>query len=137
MTEIFSLVLALAGVTALMLGVIYILKGLLTRVTGTKGGKGMSVISCLGVGQDRQVVAVRAGNKYLLLGVSGAGINMLCELSEEDIDVIRSSDAASDPGRAFSDFLSARMRSDEQRTCKESPFLKKKGSEDDDKDSTL
>lgn len=137
MTEMFSLVLALVGITVLMLGVIYILKKLLARVTGVKGGKGMSVISCLGVGQDRQVVAVRAGNKYLLLGVSGAGINLLCELSEEDIDVIRSSDTASDPGRAFSDFLSARMRSDEQRTGKEPPFLRKKSSDDDDKDSTL
>ncbi len=125
MTEVFSLVLALVGVTALMLGVLYLMKRALTRVSGNKSDKGMSVISCLGVGQDRQLAAVKAGNKYLLLGISGAGINLLCELSEEDIEIIRSAGISAAPAKSFSEFLSERMHREDTPP------------EDDDKDSTL
>lgn len=125
MTEVFSLVLALVGVTALMLGVLYLMKRALTRVSGNKSDKGMSIISCLGVGQDRQLAAVKAGNKYLLLGISGAGINLLCELSEEDIEIIRSAGISDSPVKTFSEFLSERMHREDTPP------------EDDDRDSTL
>ena len=35
-------------------------------------------------------MAVRAGKKNLLIGVSQSGINLLCELSEEDMELMES-----------------------------------------------
>ena len=88
MTEIIPVVLALLGVVALMLGVLYLMKWLNTRITGGRDRKGIKISSCVGVGQDKSLMAVRAGKKNLLIGVSQGGINLLCELSEEDMELI-------------------------------------------------
>lgn len=90
MTEIIPVVLALLGVVALMLGVLYLMKWLNTRITGGRDRKGIKISSCVGVGQDKSLMAVRAGKKNLLIGVSQGGINLLCELSEEDMELIES-----------------------------------------------
>ncbi|MGN1102930.1 MAG: FliO/MopB family protein [Huintestinicola sp.] len=90
MAEIIPVVLALLGVVALMLGMLYLMKWLNTRITGGKDRKGIKISSCIGVGQDKSVMAVRAGKKNLLIGVSQGGINLLCELSEEDMELIES-----------------------------------------------
>lgn len=90
MTEIIPVVLALFGVIALMLGVLYLMKWLNTRITGGKDRKGIKISSCIGVGQDKSLLAVRAGKKNLLIGVSQGNINLICELSEEDMELIES-----------------------------------------------
>lgn len=107
MTEIIPVVLALLGVVALMLGVLYLMKWLNTRITGGKDRKGIKISSCVGVGQDKSLMAVRAGKKNLLIGVSQGGISLLCELSEEDMELIESppskdSDMA---GKSFAECL--------------------------------
>lgn len=107
MTEIIPVVLALLGVVALMLGVLYLMKWLNTRITGGRDRKGIIISSCVGVGQDKSLIAVRAGKKNLLIGVSQGGINLLCELSEEDMKLIenppsKDSDMA---GRSFAECL--------------------------------
>lgn len=107
MTEVIPVVLTLLGVVALMLGVLYLMKWLNTRITGGKDRKGIKISSCIGVGQDKSVMAVRAGKKNLLIGVSQAGINLLCELSEEDMELIESP-APKDrdmAGRSFAECL--------------------------------
>ena len=90
MTEIIPVVLALLGVLALMLGMLYLMKWLNTRITGGRDRKGIKISSCIGVGQDKSLMAVRAGKKNLLIGVSQSGINLLCELSEEDMELMES-----------------------------------------------
>ena len=107
MTEIIPVVLALFGVVALMLGVLYLMKWLNTRITGRKNGNGIRISSCIGVGQDKSVMAVRAGNKNLLIGVTQGSISLICELSEEDMDLIEGSapDAADMAGKSFAECL--------------------------------
>lgn len=43
----------------------------------------MRLLSRLPLGQDKQIVLVEVGGRYLLIGVSAAGIQMLAELTEE------------------------------------------------------
>ena len=107
MTEFIPVVLALLGVVALMLGVLYLMKWLNTRITGGKDRKGIKISSCVGVGQDKSVIAVRAGKKNLLIGVSQGGINLLCELSEEDMELIECppSNDSDMAGKSFAECL--------------------------------
>lgn len=91
MTEIIPVVLALLGVVALMLGVLYLMKWLSTRITGKKNGNGIRISSCIGVGQDKSVMAVKAGSKNLLIGVTQGSISLICELSDEDMALIEGS----------------------------------------------
>jgi len=107
MTEIIPVVLALFGVIALMLGVLYLMKWLNTRISGGRDRKGIKVTSCIGVGQDKSLMTVRAGKKNLLIGVTQGGINLICELSDEDMEMIDSTshDGQSTDGISFSDCL--------------------------------
>lgn len=107
MTQFIPVVLALLGVVALMLGVLYLMKWLNTRITGGKDRKGIKISSCVGVGQDKSVIAVRAGKKNLLIGVSQGGINLLCELSEEDMELIENpaSNDSDMAGKSFAECL--------------------------------
>ena len=70
MAELLSVVLALIAVVAIMLGVLYLMKWLNTRITGGNSRKGIKISSSVGVGQDKSIIAVRAGKKNLLIGVS-------------------------------------------------------------------
>lgn len=108
MTGIFSVVLALLGVVALMLGVIYLMKWLGTRINGGRGKGGIRIAACTGVGQDKQIIAVRAGGKNLLIGVTQGSVSLICELSEADMEEIENGSAAKDTGssvRSFSECL--------------------------------
>lgn len=106
MTEIIPVVLALFAVVALMLGVLYLMKWLNTRITGRKTNSGIRVSSCIGVGQDKSVMAVKAGTKNLLIGVTQGGISLICELSEEDMKLIEgSSSDGSMAGKSFAECL--------------------------------
>ncbi len=112
MTEILPVFLALIGVIALMLAAIYLLKWLNSRISGGKNTKGIRVITCVGVGQDKSIMAVRAGNKNLLLGVTSGGISLICELDETDMAVIEDSGAlpADMAGKSFAECLRYNMK---------------------------
>ena len=90
-----------------MLGVLYLMKWLNTRITGGNSRKGIKISSSIGVGQDKSIIAVRAGKKNLLIGVSQGGINLICELSEEDMALIEAppSDGNGMAGKSFSECL--------------------------------
>ena len=90
-----------------MLGVLYLMKWLNTRITGGNSRKGIKISSSVGVGQDKSIIAVRAGKKNLLIGVSQGGINLICELSEEDMALIETppSDGNGLAGKSFSECL--------------------------------
>ena len=107
MTDIIPVVLALFGVIALMLGVLYIMKWLSTRITGRKNGSGIKISSCIGVGQDKSVMAVRAGKKNLLIGVTQGSISLISELSDEDMELIEGlpSENADMAGKSFAECL--------------------------------
>ncbi|MBQ7783992.1 MAG: flagellar biosynthetic protein FliO [Oscillospiraceae bacterium] len=111
MIEILPVFLALMGVIALMMGVIYLMKWLLRHMNGGKGTAGLKVVSCTGVGQDKSIAAVRAGKKCLLVGISTGGINLLCELDDEDMALIENKgDVPSEmSGKSFAECLKYNM----------------------------
>ena len=53
------------------------------------GGREMEILAQLALGRDQRVVAVRAGRRYFLLGVTAAGISLLAELTEEESKALR------------------------------------------------
>ena len=88
MTQVLPVALALLGVIALMIGAMFGLKWLTGKVS-FKGNGGMKIISALSLGQDRTLYAVEAGSRKLLIGASGGSISLICELSEEDMALLK------------------------------------------------
>ena len=51
---------------------------------GMAGGRGLAVLDQLSLGRDQRVILARAGERYLLLGATPAGITLLAELTAEE-----------------------------------------------------
>ncbi len=77
--------------------VVVVLAYLFTRYVAGRGGgmAGLSgaserfkVLSRLSLGREQGVMLVKAGEKFLLLGVTPAGITLLKELTQEEADAI-------------------------------------------------
>lgn len=112
MTDVLFVVLAMLGVLALMLGAVFFMKKLTNRISGGSA-KGLRASACLSVGQDKTIVAVRAGKKSLLIGVAPSGISTLCELDEEDMSLIEGGEDQGDnamAGKSFSECLKYNIR---------------------------
>lgn len=110
--EILPVFFALIGIVALMVGVIYLMKWITSKASGGKSTKGIKICSCVGVGQDKTVMAVRAGNKKLLLGVTNGGINLICELDDEDMELIENTGLTPEDmsGKSFAECLAYNVR---------------------------
>ncbi len=92
-SDVFTVICALLGVVGLMFLTYYATKWLNKRYRGfgMNGGRsGIQIVECAAVAQDKQIIAVRAGKKALLLGVTPNSVTMLCELDEEDMSIIES-----------------------------------------------
>ncbi|MGN0665190.1 MAG: flagellar biosynthetic protein FliO [Huintestinicola sp.] len=109
MAEVLPVLFALIGVLALMLLVVWIMKWITGRFGGQRGmGRAIRISDCISVGQDKTIMAVRAGNKSLLLGVTSSQISLICELDEADMELIEKSkqaSAADMAGRSFAECL--------------------------------
>ncbi len=114
MFEILPVVLALFLVLGLMVAAVWLMKQLTRKISGRSGGKGIQVVTCAGIGQDRTLMAVRAGKKNLLLGVTAGGVSLICELDNEDMEIIESSEAVpmreEMAGKSFSECLRYNVR---------------------------
>ena len=51
---------------------------------GPSGERRMEVLDQLSLGRDQSVILARAGERYLLLGATPAGISLLAELTGEE-----------------------------------------------------
>ncbi|MDE6591830.1 MAG: flagellar biosynthetic protein FliO [Oscillospiraceae bacterium] len=111
MTQVLPVALALLGVIALMIGAMFGLKWLTGKVS-FKGSGGMKIISALSLGQDKTLYAVEAGSRKLLIGASGGSLSLICELSEEDMALLKGStpNAADMQGKSFSEVLRQNMK---------------------------
>ena len=49
----------------------------------------MQVVAQLPLGRDRQVILIRMGERYFLLGSTATEINLLSEISKEELDTWR------------------------------------------------
>lgn len=63
--------------------------------------KGITVIECIGIAQDKQLMVVTVGKKTMLLGVTAGSINKICDLDDGDLDAFQISSSE----KADSSFL--------------------------------
>lgn len=123
MNSMIPVFLALVGVIALMMGAVFVMKWLNNRISGSRPSSGLKIITSVGVGQDKAIMAVKAGKKNLLVGSSSGGINLICELDEEDMSLIQGSVPADMAGKSFAECLrynAARLGGDFMRPYKKS-----------------
>ena len=62
---------------------------------GFNSSKGIKIVECTGISPDKQLVIVTVGKKSMMLGVTPSSISKICELDDEDMNVIRDNAAAS------------------------------------------
>ena len=111
MPELLSVLIALAAVVGLIFLTMYVTKTLMKKFNFRGGtGRGIKILDCAGIGQDKFIAAVSAGEKKLLLGVTSSGINVLCELSDEDIAAMFPPDEESGAGMSFGECLSQTVK---------------------------
>ena len=53
-------------------------------IAGFGGGRRLEVLDRAGLGKDQSLLVVRAGQRYLLLGSTPAGVTLLAELTQEE-----------------------------------------------------
>lgn len=111
MSEFISVLVALAAVIGLIFLTLYVTKRVMKKFNFKgSGDRGIKILDCAGVGQDKFIAAVSAGEKKLLLGVTSSGINVLCELSDEDIAAMFPPDDRTDAAMTFGECLSQAVR---------------------------
>lgn len=53
-------------------------------LVGAWGGRRLRVLDRAGLGRDQSLLVVKAGERYLLLGSTPAGVTLLAELTKEE-----------------------------------------------------
>ncbi|MEF9941541.1 MAG: flagellar biosynthetic protein FliO [Lachnospiraceae bacterium] len=81
-TAVFTLVIVIAIIYLSYICSKYIAK---RGIGGRSNSTYMKVIDQLVIGQDRSIAVIQAGLNYYLIGITGAGISVLAELSAEDL----------------------------------------------------
>ena len=59
-----------------------------THSFGSNSSAHMKIVERVIVGQDRSILIISVGSKYYLVGISSAGIQMLAEVSSEEMELI-------------------------------------------------
>jgi flagellar biosynthetic protein FliO len=106
--------------TVLALAIVVVLAWVLLRwglkrlVPGARGDERMRVLARLPLDGRRQVVLVKAYGKYLLLGVGDGAINLLRELTGDEVRAADEAAAEARPKRSFAEVLRTVLRRDEK-----------------------
>ncbi|MGN0599172.1 MAG: FliO/MopB family protein [Oscillospiraceae bacterium] len=88
MPELLMVICSLLGVIGLIFLVYYGTRWLNKkfRSTGWNGlERGIKIIDCIGIAQDKQLMVVKVGKKGMLLGVAPNSISKLCDIDDDDI----------------------------------------------------
>ncbi|MFA5659323.1 MAG: flagellar biosynthetic protein FliO [Oscillospiraceae bacterium] len=85
MGEVFTLIISLAGIIALIMATYFGLRWLNKRVSFTPGSM-IKVIERANLGPDKGLMIISVSGKYMLLGVSQQHIEKICDLDKEEID---------------------------------------------------
>ena len=108
----FDLIAQLFFILIVLIGVIVLAVYVTKLVAGAKyvrrGNKNLRLMDSLGLGFQNGIHLVKAGKKYVLLGITKDKISFLCELSESDIE-----DAEQDMGLelpSFENYLNRILR---------------------------
>lgn len=105
MSELMLVICSLLGVIGLIFLTYYATRWLNKkfRSGGIYGsGSGIKIIECVGIAQDKQLIAVKAGNKAMLLGVTPQSVTKLSDLDESDIEAMLPNENTSGGGFAES-----------------------------------
>ena len=102
---------------------VIVLAWLFTRYVAGRGGAiGLSggterfkVLSRLSLGREQSAVLVKAGEKYLLLGVTPSEINLLKELTAEEAEAVYALPPDQPPPPSFGDALRSVLRQKKPR----------------------
>jgi flagellar biosynthetic protein FliO len=115
MSDSITVMLALIGV----LGIIFVMFWLAARFQKKHGyggffakGKTVKVIEAVSLAPDKQLAAVKAGNSYMLLGISPAGITKICDLSEEDFPPPDETEPPKSFAESFKTVLAEKFKTD-------------------------
>ncbi len=87
--EVFTVICALLGIIGLIFLTYFAAKWLNKRFnSGSFGGgqRSVRIIECVGIAQDKQLMIISVGNKFMLLGVTQNSINKICDLDENDLE---------------------------------------------------
>lgn len=76
---------------------------------GLAGGRRLEVLDRAGLGKDQTLLVVRAGQRYLLLGSTPAGVTLLAELTKEEGESWNPPASSGEPEER-SDFLALMRR---------------------------
>lgn len=110
MQEILSVLIALAAVIGLIYLTLYITKRLMKKFNFSQSG-GIKIVSSAGVGQDKSIIAVKAGGKNLLLGVTASEISVLAELDDEDMAAMEvPAESSSSENKSFGEIFAENMK---------------------------
>lgn len=126
MEEIILVITSLLGVIGLIFLTYFAGKWLNRRMYSVTG-KTVRVLERENLGQDKCVVIVKAGSKYMLLGVTQHHIDKLCDLDEDDISEQLKTPPAPAGGKSFLENL--KIAAKQNPYVK--PFVKDKEQEDD------
>lgn len=127
MKEIFLAMLSLVGVIALIFATFYASRWLRKRMF-TSNGKHVRVIETEMLAQDKSVMVIKAGTKYMLIGVTPQHIDKLCDFGEEDIKIFEEEQNA--PTNQNGTFLDNLKKATAEHPYVK-PFLKNKEHSDD------
>ncbi len=83
-------------------------------LAGVGGGRRLEVLDRAGLGKDQNLLVVRAGQRYLLLGSTPAGVTLLAELTKEEGEQW-TPPAPSDGATKTPDFLALMQRLREKK----------------------
>lgn len=100
-SEVFSVICALLGCIGLIVLAGFASRWLHNRFnTGTfgSGQRTVKIIECIGIAQDKQLMIVSVGRKFMLLGVTPNSVDKICDLDEEDLSLPEDSGIASESG---------------------------------------
>lgn len=96
-SSIFDMIAQLFFILVVFVGVIflavYVTKWMgKAKYTG-RGTKNLQIVDSLGIGFQNGIHLVKAGKKYVLLGITKDRITFLCELTQDDIEEAQTGEA--------------------------------------------
>ena len=78
---------------------------------GISGGNGrFKVLARLSLGREQSVALVRAGERYLLLGIAPSGVSLVAELTREEAEALYAPPAGQPAPPSFSEALRAVLK---------------------------
>ena len=89
--EYFQMIMALIGVIALVFAIFWVMKALNKRVT-LSGSKNMKILERINLGPDKMLLLVSICGKCMVLGVTSAHTEKICELEQTEEELLEVSE---------------------------------------------